>query len=275
MNKNIIIQWILVAFVTCCILAWIFTHFFCLPGYSSKREKQDSIDKKILLSTYVIQNMVPVEELYTTFQDQPSTAPYHNNHPDIQLKEGYYWGKVDKKGYIHGKGFILYTDSMHTDYYQGEFNHGWIAGKGVMAWLNGTKYSGEWSYGNMWEGTLSYPNGCRFVGHIMGSRFRWEYSEGIFYNGNQSYLECKWSNGMPKSSYQTPSIWHYSNGNYEEVTYRDGYIEGEAKLHLAEGKYAIGKYFHSKRTGRWKVYDRFDRKIETWIYQNGICVKVK
>lgn len=65
------------------------------------------------------------------------------------LKEalaGTYEGKC-KKGFAHGKGKAVGTDS-----YEGTFFKGLPHGKGTYRWANGDVYTGEWKRGNR-EGT--------------------------------------------------------------------------------------------------------------------------
>jgi len=45
------------------------------------------------------------------------------------------------------------------DLYDGEYNNGYIHGKGTMIYSNGDVYNGKWEYNDMVEGTINYANG--------------------------------------------------------------------------------------------------------------------
>ncbi|MFZ5987585.1 MAG: stalk domain-containing protein [Bacillota bacterium] len=164
-----------------------------------------------------------------------------------------YWDSSD--------GSILISLTEPT--YKGERNGSQLKnGLGICLWPDGTRYEGEWSYGDMHgKGTTYFPNGEIYEGHFWNSqrsgtgKYTWingdtyigEWSEdnrsgiGTYYNKNSYKIISDFSyDEMADTSYAVsnddiielliPETWYFNSHSKDDVL--SLYIEEGAELRV-------------------------------------------
>lgn len=89
--------------------------------------------------------------------------------------------------------------------YRGAVQDGVPHGKGFKIWPEGTRFDGEWQYGNMRQGVLTWPNGDRYEGEFQGNQL---HGRGVRTWANGTYYEGAFANGQPEGEGTAVALYY-------------------------------------------------------------------
>ncbi|EOD11162.1 hypothetical protein EMIHUDRAFT_357957 [Emiliania huxleyi CCMP1516] len=139
--------------------------------------------------------------------------------------------------------------------YEGEWNAAGVReGRGVMRYVNGNVYDGEWKAGNPWgRGVLRYANGDVYDGEFKAGLREGRGVMRLADGTNGQGYEGEWKAGLPEGH----GVMRLKNGNVYDGDVASGFFKvrkegdgpvGEAVKWLADGRQAA-------RLRGWKVVE--------------------
>ena len=94
-------------------------------------------------------------------------------------------------GLFNGHGTYHYANNNNT--YSGEWVKGKKSGKGKMEYGNGDVFEGEYTEGEIVNGTFIFRNGEKYIGDFFLGKFQ---GKGTYYYLNGDVYEGEWMNDM-------------------------------------------------------------------------------
>ena len=213
----------------------------------------------------------------------------------IEFGYGCYDGDVDYNQYPHGKGKITYykpdtqipDTSVEAEFvngvltgdatvkfsdgetYVGGYNkdEGWRIGYGVMTYINGDKYEGEWHENNKsGKGTYTFANGSKYIGNWLNG-FMFGYGEYFFKNGNI------YKGNFLNDCFSGKGTLYYANGDKYEGDFVEDKATGKGTLTYVDGKKYVGEFLNDQITGTGTVFDANGEILYTGKWNNGNFVE--
>lgn len=89
--------------------------------------------------------------------------------------------------------------------YRGAVQDGVPHGKGFKIWPDGTRFDGEWQFGNMSHGVLTWRNGDRYEGEFQGNQL---HGRGVRTWANGTYYEGAFANGQPEGEGAAVALYY-------------------------------------------------------------------
>ena len=210
-----------------------------------------------------------IEKIFTYIKEvyKADSRYKYEGYGKIINQDGEYYIGQFKNGLQNGKGiFFFKTGRMYhvvydeykgkgliqhdfNKYYIGEFKNDFPNGKGMLSNKNGSKYIGDWVFGDSeGRGKYYYENGDYYIGEWKNSLIN---GKGIRYykNGNIKY-EGDWINGK----FEGYGKYVYENGAYYLGEWKNGLMHGKGKYYYENGNIRYeGNWINDKAEGYGKL----------------------
>ncbi len=179
----------------------------------------------------------------------------------------------DAELYEHftGKGKKDYKDGT----YNGEFVNGKRQGFGVMTYIDGSTYEGNWNYDNFdGKGTFKWKSGGKYVGDFKNG---WRHGAGVYTWPNGDEYVGQFEKGKRSGK---GKITYKSGGAYDGE-WRESKWNGHGAVVYDNGDEYTGNFLEGKKHGDGIMYystgDKYDGKwannlfegIGTYSWKNG------
>lgn len=149
--------------------------------------------------------------------------------------------KCLKGNCVNGYGEALTAQGAK---YIGYFRDGRFHGKGIMKFVEGHEYRGDWDNQNReGEGRLLFKNGDDFVGQFKKNKI---HGRGIMQYYNGSRYEGQWIDNRP----QGEGVFFYSSGDRYEGFFQGGKRHGTGTMYYADGSRYEGDWVDGLRQGK-------------------------
>jgi len=153
--------------------------------------------------------------------------------------------------------------------YEGEWNAAGVReGRGVMRYVNGNVYDGEWKAGNPWgRGVLRYANGDVYDGEFKAGLREGRGVMRLADGTNGQGYEGEWKAGLPEGH----GVMRLKNGNVYDGEWKAGKQEGRGVYRWADGDVASG-FFKVRKEGdgpvgeavKWLADGRQAARLRGW-----------
>ena len=173
------------------------------------------------------------------------------------------------QGSFTGRGKVVKYQEGNSvlSVYEGQFLNGEISGEGVLTDSVGIYYKGQFLNGKMHgAGELLMPNGARYVGQFLYNHFKRGKGEqpdksvayGNFYNLSPDGIKVKmeysdgaeYVGGMKEGTKTGFGMFRNDAGLSSLGRYRDGAINGDARVVYPDGREHYTNFQKGKETGR-------------------------
>jgi hypothetical protein len=162
-----------------------------------------------------------------------------------------------------GKGAFKYPSGAK---YVGQFEKGFIHGKGTLYFSTGHIYIGDWEWqyreGN---GKFTYNNGDEYIGQFKKSKF---HGNGTMRYHNGDVYQGKWSNSMPNGK----GKYTFASGDRYEGSFTEGQFHGQGTMYYVNGSRYYGSWKNNEKDGQGTFVDSNGR-TKTGIWRNGQLVE--
>lgn len=173
----------------------------------------------------------------------------------LDLPEGRHVGK-NMDGKPHGWGVLTYhsNDPLGRSKYEGAFVQGKRQGDGVLRWVNGNKYDGEWRDDNFNGRGEWSSNVCKYRGDFVNGKF---HGEGVRIDSDGTKWEGAFQNGLVHGKAEQTS----ANGAY---VYKGKF---EQNVKCGQGELTAPGMSYK---GKWKD-DKFEGKGALMFGNGSFC----
>lgn len=192
-----------------------------------------------------------------------------NDIDDVLYEDGFFYtGKKEHKysngnvyngewaGNPNGFGKMIYTDNkyLHKEY-EGTFLSGEKYGRGIMKYVDGKIYDGEWDKDS--------PNGQCNIKYYDDNKYDGEYIGEIkdgknFGYGIRKYADGDIYEGMWDKTRQGKGIMKYADGDIYDGEWDKGNIHGQGTMKYSDGDIYEGNWINGEKSGNG-----------TFKFQNG------
>jgi hypothetical protein len=161
-------------------------------------------------------------------------------------EDGEYEGDLNAEGERDGSGIMKYLEG---DVYEGEWKEDVMEGLGTMVYDDGDKYTGHFLQGNFdGAGEYWYRNGDHYKGEWKNDAFD---GDGMYSDHKGSKYEGAWK----EDKMHGRGKYLDAAGNIYEGTFHQGKFHGAGKLNYVNGDFYEGEFRLGKRHGQGKCID--------------------